>query len=144
MHLTQHTDYGLRVLMYAAIHSDRRVPMREIAKAYGISSEHLRKVVHRLARHGYLETTQGPTGGITLRKSPESIPLGEAVQVLEQSLEIVDCDRQPCPLRGSCALKQRLNAARDSFLEELNTSTIADLVRDQHTVARLQRLPVSS
>lgn len=144
MELTQHTDYGLRVLMYAASDPDRLVTMREIARVYGISMEHLRKVVHRLARHGYLSTVKGRAGGMQLGRPAETIRVGDVVELLEESMAIVDCERQPCPLRGACALKRSLDNARHAFLAELNKVTLADLAADQQTSRRLFKLGLAS
>ncbi|WP_290650600.1 Rrf2 family transcriptional regulator [Aquisalimonas sp.] len=144
MELTQHTDYGLRVLMYAASNPDRLVTMREIARVYGISVEHLRKVVHRLARQGYLNTVKGRAGGMQLGRPAETIRVGDVVELLEESMAIVDCERQPCPLRGACALKRSLENARHAFLAELNKVTLADLAADQQTSRRLLKLALAS
>ncbi|WP_290647654.1 Rrf2 family transcriptional regulator [Aquisalimonas sp.] len=140
MELTYHTDYGLRVLMYAGAHGGRRVTMREIAQAYGISLEHLRKVVHRLAQHGYLITTKGRAGGLTLGQQPASIPIGDVVLAMEESMAIVDCDRQPCPLCGGCSLKTVFDSARQAFINQLNTFTLQDLLGNTQTLGQLQRL----
>ncbi|MCH8506371.1 MAG: Rrf2 family transcriptional regulator, partial [Ectothiorhodospiraceae bacterium] len=77
MELTYHTDYAFRVLMYAGAHPDRRVTLAEIARAYDISREHLRKVVHGLAQHGFLATPKGRAGGLTLGRHPRSIRGGD-------------------------------------------------------------------
>lgn len=140
MELTSLTDYGVRVLMYAAAHEDRRVTLREIAAAYGISLEHLRKVVHRLAQLGYLETTRGRAGGMRLAQKPTAIRVGEVVRGLEHSLTIVDCERQPCPLCGACALKGALDDARGAFIERLNQYTLADLLDHRPMYTRLREL----
>jgi len=140
MELTQHTDYGLRVLMYAAIHDERRVTMREIATAYGISMEHLRKVVHRLSRRGFLRTSKGRSGGLELAETAEAIRVGDVVWALEESATIIDCERQPCVLAGACALKCALESARQAFMDQLNSYTLADIVGDKATAARLATL----
>ncbi|MBA1147885.1 Rrf2 family transcriptional regulator [Ectothiorhodospiraceae bacterium WFHF3C12] len=140
MELTQHTDYGLRVLMYAASNPGRRVTLKEVAAAYSISMEHLRKVVHRLARHGLLVTAKGRSGGFMVSQPAGEIRVGDVVRLLEGSLEIVDCERQPCPLRGACALKRALQQARHAFMEELDKVTLADLVSEGDTVDRLLKL----
>ncbi len=140
MELTSLTDYGVRVLMYTGVHADRRVTLREIASAYDISLEHLRKVVHRLAQVGYLETSRGRAGGMTLAREPAEIRIGEVVLALEHSLSIIDCERQPCPLCGGCSLKHALDDARGAFIERLNHYTLADLLGQQQTYQRLQAI----
>ena len=59
MRLTVHSDYSLRVLMYLAAFPDRLVTIEQIANAYGISQNHVMKVVQTLARHGFVETLRG-------------------------------------------------------------------------------------
>lgn len=140
MELTFHTDYGLRVLMFAGAHRDRRVTMREIAMAYAISLEHLRKVVHRLAQSGFLATTKGRAGGLRLARPAEEIRVGDVVVAMEDSLAIIDCSRQPCPLCGGCSLKGVFESARQAFLDRLNEFTLADLLHNADTFGELQRL----
>src|SRR5690606_22074528 len=50
MQLTLHTDYSLRLLIYLATYPDTPASVREIADAYGISSNHLAKVAQTLAQ----------------------------------------------------------------------------------------------
>ncbi len=140
MELTYHTDYSLRVLMFAGAHRERRVTMREIATAYAISLEHLRKVVHRLSQKGFLATAKGRAGGLTLARPAEEIRIGDVVMAMEDSLAIVDCSRQPCPLCGGCSLKHVFESARQAFVERLNTFTVASLLENNDTFTELQRL----
>lgn len=50
MRLTRYTDYAIRVLLHLAAHNDRQASIQEIADAYGISKDHLMKVVQQLSR----------------------------------------------------------------------------------------------
>lgn len=114
--------------------------MREIAESYQISLEHLRKVIHRLARNGYLVTSQGRGGGFMLGRSPEQIHIGEVVALMEETMDIVDCQRQPCPLCGACSLKDALNGAREAFIQHLNHITLADLLKNKRTYRMIKQL----
>ena len=56
MQLSLFTDYALRVLILAALNADRRTTIDEAVDRYGISKDHVRKVVQQLAAHRFLET----------------------------------------------------------------------------------------
>ena len=84
MRLTVYTDYALRVLMYLAVKEGGLATIDEIAKSYGISRNHLMKVVHQLGMAGYIETVRGRGGGLRLAKPVEAIGLGEVVHYTEQ------------------------------------------------------------
>ena len=76
MRLTYLTDYSLRVLMYVGAVPQRLVTIQEIAQGYGISENHLMKVVHGLAQHGFIETVRGRGGGIRLARPASDITVG--------------------------------------------------------------------
>ena len=73
MRLTTFSDYCLRVLMYLAADEVRPATIGEIAVAFGISRNHLTKVVHFLGRSGYLTNVRGRGGGIALARSPKAM-----------------------------------------------------------------------
>ena len=59
MKLTLFTDYAMRVLLYLGSRPERLCSIAEVAQAYGISHNHLMKVVNQLAREGYVESVPG-------------------------------------------------------------------------------------
>ena len=54
MYITRHTDYSLRVLIYLAVQGDSLTTIQQISDSYGISKNHLMKVVHELNKKGYV------------------------------------------------------------------------------------------
>lgn len=48
MRLTVYSDYSLRLLMFLAARPERPSTIPDVAKAYGISVNHLMNVVHQL------------------------------------------------------------------------------------------------
>ena len=130
MHLSVFSDYSLRVLMYGAI-KETPFQLDEVTTAYGISRHHLGKVVHNLARLGYLETRRGRGGGIRLAKGPEEIRIGVLVRMCEDQPVIVECfdpETNRCRIAGSCKLKGVLAAAMNAFYATLDKYTLRDLV----------------
>jgi Rrf2 family nitric oxide-sensitive transcriptional repressor len=144
MRLTRHADYGLRILMYLGLHPQRVCTIHEIAEAYAISEEHLRKVVHRLGTLGLAETTRGRGGGIKLGIPPQDITVGRVVRLLEDDLTVVECfDPQTnrCPVAGPCSLTAALERALEAFLTVLDGYSLADLLGPRR--ALLRRLELS-
>ena len=66
MRLTLHTDYALRTLLYLGGRPSVRVSIRDIAQAYGISENHLVKVVPRLGQEQFIPPTRWRGGGLQL------------------------------------------------------------------------------
>jgi Rrf2 family nitric oxide-sensitive transcriptional repressor len=132
MRLTVYTDYSLRVLMYLALKDDGLATIEEIAKSYGISKNHLMKVVHQLGVAGYVETVRGRRGGLRLAKPAKAIGLGEVVRHTEPDMAIVMCFEPinaDCAVRPYCVLKKALARARDAFVGVLDDYTLSDLVK---------------
>ncbi|MGD9859184.1 MAG: Rrf2 family transcriptional regulator [Marinobacterium sp.] len=137
MQLSRFSDYTLRVLFYAATHTDRLSTLSEIAGFYDISIEHLRKVVHALGKRGYLNTYRGKKGGVCLARPPEEINIGQVVADSEGTAPLVDCNSQPCRLAGQCTLQNALARAQQAFFDTLKEYTLADLLRNESMQARL-------
>lgn len=131
MQLKQFTDYGLRVMLFVGRESGRTCTMSEIATCYNISLEHLRKVVHRLARLGYLKSARGRGGGICLGRDPATIRIGDVVVAMEGDVNVIDCDALACVLLPRCSLKSALDRASRAFIASLNEVTLADLLDDR-------------
>ena len=137
MKLTAFSDYTLRVLMFLTVQNDRLATIPEIATAYGISENHLMKVVHQLGRNGVVETVRGKGGGIRLAQSPASIRLGTIIRSSEGSGPIVECQSDAvshCRIAPVCRLTGILQRAFDSLYATLDEFTLADLVQQPQTL----------
>lgn len=132
MRLTQFTDNALRLLIFAAAHSDRLITVEEAADAYRVSRTHLMKVANHLTRTGYLKSVRGRSGGLTLAQPAREIGLGEVIRSTEPDFAIVECfgDDERCSITPSCRLKGFLAGAVNSFLGEMDRYTLADLALD--------------
>lgn len=146
MRLTLHTDYALRVLIFAGIKGDALSTVGEIVKHFDISEGHVMKVVHGLGRKGYLETVRGKNGGIRLARKPSQINVGAVVRDMEEELGVLGClqgERHFCRIEDSCVLRGALRDATNAFLSVLDRFTIEDLVRPRRPLARLLKIELS-
>lgn len=139
MELTFYTDYALRVLIYLGVRSDGLCLISEIARDYGISRNHLVKVVHGLAKAGFVRTYRGRGGGVTLGRRPEEIRIGDVVRYTEGPIQPVECSREHnrCVITPACFLPSALDEAFASFLEVLDRYTLADALAKRAELGRI-------
>ena len=139
MRLTAFTDFTLRTLIYLAVRPDRLVTIGDIAQAYGISTNHLMKVVQRLAQSNYVTTVRGQHGGIRLARPAEQINIGEVVRQSENDLAVVPCFEAEacCAIQPECVLATALDQAIRAFLAVLDRYSLADLTAPRPGLARL-------
>ena len=127
MHLTQFSDYGLRLVLYLASHPSRLVSVEEVGRSYRISRHHLVTVVAALTELGVVESRRGRGGGMKLAMEPSRINLGWLVRETEPHFKIVECfdlATNTCPIAPACGLKGALLRAQQAFLEVLDGYTI--------------------
>lgn len=138
MKLTSYTDYSLRVLMYLGVTDRDRATISEIAACYGISRNHIMKVVYELGRLGYVETIRGKHGGIRLGREPADINVGDVVRRMESGFELVECfgAGNACRLTPACVLRGALDDALGAFIATLDSYTLADLIAPQRELRR--------
>lgn len=142
MQLTRFTDYALRVLLFAGRHPGRVCTMAGIAAHYRISPEHLRKVIHKMAQQGYLDTRRGRGGGFVLALEPAEIRIGDAILAMENDLSIVDCGALDCMLSPGCSLKAALDRGGRAFIAALNEVTLADLLDDPRMRRQFRQIDI--
>jgi len=130
MRLALSTDYALRTLIFVGAKAGRLATIAEIAESFDISKSHLMKVVNRLGRQGYLDTTRGKGGGIRLARSVADIRVGTVVRETEEDLAVMGCLAESgfCRIEGCCVLRGALRAATLAFLQTLDDYTLADLL----------------
>ena len=133
MHLTHYTNYALRVLMYLEVKKEP-VRIKDIAERHLISRNHLIKIVHELAKSGYVKTTRGPGGGVVLAKPANTINVGEIVRLTEDHMNLVECFgavEVECKVKKICRLRNLFGKALQAFMEILDKATIADIASNK-------------
>ena len=132
MRLTQFSGYGLRVLMYVGLKGEELSTIAEIANAYGISRNHLMKVVQQLVSAGFLYSRRGKKGGVRLDGSPDGLRIGTIVKAMEPGFGVAECMRRgnACALTPACRLRAKLLRANQAFLDVLDEVTLAEILHD--------------
>ncbi|WGS48281.1 Rrf2 family transcriptional regulator [Paraburkholderia sp. D15] len=143
MRLTDYTDYSLRVLLYLAVRGEGLSTIQDISDAYGISKNHLMKVVQQLGELGWVETVRGRNGGLRLADRSSALTIGEIVRATESDFALVGCfpdqqgERRNCVITAQCGLRGVIESARNAFLAELDRHTIGEVSQPHGPLAAL-------
>jgi Rrf2 family nitric oxide-sensitive transcriptional repressor len=131
MRLTLYSDFALRTLIFLAVAGVRGGAIPQIAAAYAISENHLRKIVGRLIESGLVEATRGRGGGLRLAVPASQISIGVVVRKLENDFALAECmgvAPENCVITGRCGLQRIFKEALNAFFQTLDRYTLADLI----------------
>ncbi len=127
--------HALRALAYLAANEGQGAMLgRDLAKEVGIPAHYLAKVLATLARAGVLTATRGVRGGYRLARPAREIKLMEVVEPFEGKRTRPGCllrPDQPCRTgtgsHGSCSAHAAWSDVKETYLEFLATTTLADI-----------------
>ncbi|MDD9893278.1 MAG: Rrf2 family transcriptional regulator [Gammaproteobacteria bacterium] len=131
MRLTKHTDYAFRVLIYLGLMDEETTTINAMVEHFDISKSHVMKIVSKLVAAGYIKSSRGKHGGIKLGQAADTINLRRIVELMEHTLDPVDCNDGPCRLLQACKLKGILNDAQAHYLSHLEGFNLSDLIHQE-------------
>jgi len=138
MRLALQTDYALRTLLYLAS-KPGRASIAQIAEFYGISKDHVAKVVRRLGQLGYIRNLRGVGGGVEMAARPEQITIGEIVLEFEGNMNLLECVSREgvCVIQPGCKLRGVLAEAERIQMEYLDSVTLHDVMNPGQDLVEL-------
>ena len=105
---------------------------KEIAEEYNIPLELLAKVLQTLAKHGMIESHNGPKGGYLLARTARQLTIAQILESIEGPLGITDCSHEKdgdlCLQREHCTIRTPLLKVQDSIFQLLNNMTLEDMM----------------
>jgi Rrf2 family transcriptional regulator, nitric oxide-sensitive transcriptional repressor len=135
MQLSKFTDYSFRVLLLLAVkESDKLYTAENLAVNLNTSEHHLKKVIQKLAKKGYLNAIKGRNGGIQLARPAHEINLGDVLLDMEENMNIVGCfaNGDECPFDSmGCRLKRVVKEAAAAFVMQFSEKTLADIALEK-------------
>ena len=136
--VNRQTDYAIRVLlMLAQQPAGTRLPTSDIGREMLIPTAFLPRIVAQLAQANLLVTFPGREGGLQLPRPAAQITLKDVVELIEGPLLLSECmtGEEACPFEGDCRVRCRWTNLQARILDELSSTTFADLARESSKVA---------
>jgi Rrf2 family nitric oxide-sensitive transcriptional repressor len=122
MQLTQHTDFGLRLLIVLTRSDGGPISLPSFAADQRLSYNHVSKVAQALVRAGFINSLRGRNGGVALARPPSEITVGDVVRALEPGMRMADCAN--CQLRLGCETSSVLAEAVAAFFSVLDRTSL--------------------
>jgi FeS assembly SUF system regulator len=141
LRLGKKADYGLMALRHlASPRAGAACSAREIAKAYGMPTELVAKILQRLAKAGLLVSQHGINGGYALARDPSEINAFEVIRALEGPLFITSCvtDRRECHQMTRCTVREPLRKVNDVIAQALREVTVSSLIGEPPSLVQIQ------
>jgi Rrf2 family protein len=105
--------------------TESQINVNYIAKETGASRNHLAKVMQRLGKQGFVESSRGPTGGFKLKKQANQITLYDIYESIEGPIEVEGCplERPVCPF-DKCLMGGIIHKVTNDLKKYLMKETI--------------------
>jgi len=131
MYLTKECDYGLRIIR--ALADGEKTTAEEICAAENIPGQFAYKILKKLERAGYLQSSRGRDGGYWLVRPLNSFSIYDIVSSVDEILYINEClrDDRPCKRNHPdepCAVHKELERVQKVLVDELSGKTILEVV----------------
>jgi len=130
--ITRDIDYAVRALVYLADNkNEETVPVPELVDELGITRPFLRKIMQLLAKAGITRSYKGNKGGFRLIKKPEDIYLIDIIEIFQGNFSLNECllNKDICPNKGNCILKNRVNDIEEKVKKELGSIDLRSLIK---------------
>jgi Rrf2 family protein len=123
--LSEAASIALHAMILVGRSKGESINVDEIAEVTTSSRHHVAKVMQRLAKDGYVNSSRGPNGGFFLAKKSKEITLLEIYESIEGKVIPTDCpmDKQICNF-GQCFMN---NITKDLTLQFKNFMDVQTL-----------------
>ena len=139
MKISTKGEYGIRAMLYVAMHGDERpVTGHEIAQHQGISEPYLRQILALLSKDRLIHSNRGPAGGHALGRPASQISLRDILVTLEgQTTGIDQILALPCTIgvgTEHCVIREAFLEIKQAVERILSTTTLESLVNRQREI----------
>jgi Rrf2 family transcriptional regulator, cysteine metabolism repressor len=137
MKLSTRARYGSRALLDIALNGDEcPVQLKDIAQREQISLQYLEHLITPLIAAGIIRSQRGAKGGVMLARPASEIKLSEIVNILEGTIDPVECIEHPdiCERSHSCVTRDiwdEMKKAMDGVLEYTTLQNMVERYRDK-------------
>jgi Rrf2 family protein len=133
--LSNTCKYGIRAVIYLALNGEenKKIGIKEISEELNIPTPFLGKILQMLAKNKMLNSTKGPNGGFSLRRSANEITLLNIIEIIDGLGLFEDCliGLSSCSAKShqdvQCPTHRKFSPISDQIYDFFNKETIQSL-----------------
>ena len=122
MQITRQADYAIRAVRYLAKQGpNQRSATSTVAQEMKIPPSFLAKIISQLSIAGFLHTSRGARGGVTLARDAKEISLLDVVEAIDGPILLNECVGDPadCEFSDDCLVHPIWVEAQESLVKRL-------------------------
>ena len=125
--ISEATAIAIHAIIYIANREGEIISLKEIAEKFKISDNHLSKVLQRLVKEGYLNSSKGPKGGFTLVKEYKNASFLDIYEIFEGKLKKHSClFNSKATSCEKCIMNDLVEKVNDEFVDYMKNNKISD------------------
>ena len=118
---------ALHSMIYIANRENELCTVKDIAENFGISENHLSKVLQRLVKCGLLTSVKGPKGGFSILSGAKNTTFMEIYQLIEGKPQQHNClfnaSKNDCQ---KCIMSNLVDKLTSEFVDYMENNKISD------------------
>ena len=136
MKVSTRGEYGMRAMVeLSRRYGEGPTSLSTIADSSIVPAAYLEHLMRELRERELVKSTRGAHGGYELTRAPGDILVGEVYRALEGPVAPMDCVSEisiddVCPLIEGCATRVVWLKVRDSIIDVLDSTSLADLLHE--------------
>jgi len=135
------TEYALRSLVYIQHqnYKELRPGIEEIAKEIEAPQAYTAKILHRMAKMGFVQSTKGKGGGFHFDETKPELSLKELIVATEGGKLFDGCGfgMKHCDANNPCPLHEQYGPIREAINKLVSDETIQSLARKGNTTFKV-------
>lgn len=134
MKVSTRGEYGMRAMVeLSRRYGEGPTPLSTIADSATVPAAYLEHLMRELRERDLVKSTRGAHGGYELTRGPSDILVGQVYRALEGPVAPMDCVSEipiddVCPLIDGCVTRIAWVKVRDSIIDALDSTSLADLL----------------
>jgi Rrf2 family protein len=131
LQISRRADYAVRVMLELGNQPEGAlISSSDLSERTGVSKSFLHKIIADLTKAGLVRTYKGPTGGLAISRSANTINMRQIIEAVDGPICLNICLIQPaeCPRDAACPGHDFWGQMQASFTQQLEEATLDALI----------------